>query len=154
MVTTKTSPTKPGASTEAVKQIAVLDDIRAVGPLADALELDAKSIRTVARKALTRLLPRLQASDAHLLNADQRASLHRALKSKDEEFVIAALKAYEQVGDEKALPYVERLAEGYYNFRLTERLRLSFHFQHVIDTPIDAARFRYILPGVRLQASF
>jgi carboxypeptidase family protein len=48
----------------------------------------------------------------------------------------------------------ERLAEGYYNFRLTERLRLSFHLQHVLDSESGATRFGYFLPGVRLQASF
>ena len=47
----------------------------------------------------------------------------------------------------------EKLAEGYYNFHLSERLRLSFHLQHVIDTTAPA-KFGYLLPGVRLQASF
>jgi hypothetical protein len=60
---------------------------------------------------------------------------------------------YAQTNDDNGNA-VERLAEGYYNFRLTERLRLSFHLQHVIDSPVDADRFRYLLPGVRLQASF
>ena len=32
----------------------------------------------------------------------------------------------------------EKLTEGYYNFHLTERLRLSFHLTHVLDEP-DAA---------------
>ena len=48
----------------------------------------------------------------------------------------------------------EKLAEGYYNFRLTERLRLSFHLQRVLDTEDGVSRFGYFLPGVRLQASF
>jgi hypothetical protein len=48
----------------------------------------------------------------------------------------------------------ERLTEGYYNFRLTERLRLSFTLQHVLDTPATDPKFGYLLPGVRLQASF
>lgn len=48
----------------------------------------------------------------------------------------------------------EKLAEGYYNFRLTERLRLSFHLQRVLDSESGASRFGYFLPGVRLQASF
>jgi len=48
----------------------------------------------------------------------------------------------------------EHLFEGYYNFRLTERLRLSFHLQRVLDTPVDGSKFGYFLPGVRLQASF
>jgi hypothetical protein len=47
----------------------------------------------------------------------------------------------------------ETLAEGYYNFRLTERLRLSFHLQHVLDSD-RPEKFGYLLPGVRLQAAF
>jgi len=46
----------------------------------------------------------------------------------------------------------EHLTEGYYNFRLTERLRLSFSLQHVLDRQND--KFGYLLPGIRLQASF
>ncbi len=48
----------------------------------------------------------------------------------------------------------ERLAEGYYNFQLTERLRLSFTLQHVFDTPSTESHFSYLLPGIRLQAAF
>ena len=48
-----------------------------------------------------------------------------------------------------------KVAEGYYNFRLTERLRLSFHLQHVLDSGSEeTSRFGYFLPGVRLHASF
>ena len=46
----------------------------------------------------------------------------------------------------------EHLTEGYYNFRLTERLRLSFSLQHVLDRQTD--KFGYLLPGIRLQAAF
>jgi hypothetical protein len=48
----------------------------------------------------------------------------------------------------------EHLAEGYYNFQLTERLRLSFNLTWVLDRPIDADKFAYVLPGVRFQAAF
>ena len=48
----------------------------------------------------------------------------------------------------------EDLVEGYYNFELTERLRLSFSLQHVIDKPAGDTKFGYLLPGVRLQAAF
>jgi hypothetical protein len=48
----------------------------------------------------------------------------------------------------------EHLTEGYYNLRLTERLRLSFSLQHVLDRPSDATKFGYLLPGIRLQAAF
>ena len=46
----------------------------------------------------------------------------------------------------------EKLVEGYYNLHLTERLRLAFHLQHVLDN--QSEKFGYFLPGVRLQASF
>ena len=48
----------------------------------------------------------------------------------------------------------EHLTEGYYNFELTERLRLSFTLQHVLDRPAGETKFGYLLPGVRLQAAF
>jgi hypothetical protein len=48
----------------------------------------------------------------------------------------------------------ERLTEGYYNFHLTERLRLSFHLTHVLDNADTASEFGYLLPGVRFQAAF
>ena len=48
----------------------------------------------------------------------------------------------------------ERLTEGYYNFLLTERLRLSFHLTHVLDDADTASEFGYLLPGIRFQAAF
>jgi len=50
--------------------------------------------------------------------------------------------------------YREKLFEGYYNLLLTERLRLSFNLTHVLDSPAGGEKFGYLLPGVRLQASF
>jgi hypothetical protein len=48
----------------------------------------------------------------------------------------------------------EKLVEGFYNFLLTDRLRLSFHLTHVLDRPGTDDRFGYLLPGVRFQAAF
>ena len=48
----------------------------------------------------------------------------------------------------------EKLVEGYYNFLLTEKLRLSFHLTGVLDRPEGSANFGYVFPGVRLQAAF
>ena len=48
----------------------------------------------------------------------------------------------------------EKLVEGYYNLLLTERLRLSFHVSHVTESPSGTQSYGYLLPGVRLQASF
>jgi hypothetical protein len=48
----------------------------------------------------------------------------------------------------------EKLVEGYYNFLLTEKLRLSFHLTGVLDRPETGPNFGYVFPGVRLQAAF
>ncbi len=92
--------------------LARFDDVRAIGPLAEALEFRDKTVTPIAAQALKRLLPRLQASDSPLLNAAQRACLNRALNGKDAELTIAILKAWEQVGDESAISPVKRLTEG------------------------------------------
>jgi hypothetical protein len=48
----------------------------------------------------------------------------------------------------------EKLVEGYYNLQLTERLRLSFHLQHVLQSDVESNKVGYLLPGLRLQAAF
>jgi hypothetical protein len=92
--------------------IARFDDVRAVGPLAEALEFKDKYLLPIASRALIRLLPRLQASDAAYLSRAQRACLNRALEGKDLALTMAILKAWEQVGDAGAIEQVQNLAEG------------------------------------------
>ena len=48
----------------------------------------------------------------------------------------------------------ERLAEGFYNFQISEKLRLSLHAQHVFETRAGAASVGFLVPAVRLQARF
>ena len=48
----------------------------------------------------------------------------------------------------------ERLAEGYYNFGLSEKFRLSFHLTHVLEKKPGQETLGYLVPGIRLQASF
>jgi len=48
----------------------------------------------------------------------------------------------------------EHLEEAYYNFHLAERLRLSLHLQHVTEERAGLETLGYLLPGLRLQASF
>src|SRR5437868_6420638 len=81
-------------------------------PLAEALFMDEKKEAGEAATALIGLLPHLQATDAHLLNAEQRACLRRALTGKNAGLTLALLNAYRQVGGSKDLPVVERLAAG------------------------------------------
>ena len=102
--------------TEAAKRLANTDDIRAVGPLAEALDWPDASIQRVAAQGLTRLLPRLTASDAHLLNVKQRASLYHLLKMRyagsHHLLIEATLKALQQIGDAAAVTAVERLSKA------------------------------------------
>ncbi len=94
--------------------LAKFDDVRAVGPLADALEYGDKEVRAVATDALAGLLPRLHATDAHLLDDTQRKCLHRAMLSAtaSETFVLGAIKGLRQVGDERDMPTLRRIADG------------------------------------------
>jgi hypothetical protein len=48
----------------------------------------------------------------------------------------------------------EKLVEGYYNFRISEKLRLSLSLQHLFESPIGEGSHAFLFPGVRLQASF
>jgi hypothetical protein len=96
----------------ATATLARFDDVRAVGPLAEALEFQDKHVRPYAVQSLIRLLPRLKASNASLLNVQQRACLNRALNGENTELTLAILKAWEQVGDVAAITVVDRLAKN------------------------------------------
>jgi len=89
-------------------------DVRMVGPLLDALSLAVGERRQAIVLLLTALLPQLSARDAPLLNAGQRRRLCAVLTLgealEETAFVVAILQALEQVGDEGALPSVQRLA--------------------------------------------
>lgn len=48
----------------------------------------------------------------------------------------------------------EKLLEAYYNLAMTEKLQLSFNMTYLDEKRITAETDRYIITGVRLQASF
>jgi hypothetical protein len=48
----------------------------------------------------------------------------------------------------------ERLTEGYYSFGISEKFRLSFHLTHVLEKKPDTPTVGFLVPGIRLQASF
>ena len=102
---------------KAVADCQVKIDIEAIGIVADGLCI--KDAQSFAQRMLTGFLPRLQASDAHLLNARQHHLINRVLNGRsilhDSErtaFIFAVLKSYEQIGGTEDLPTVERLAQG------------------------------------------
>jgi len=91
-------------------------DIRAIGTL-----IEGWKEHSIAKEPVIPMLYRLQASDSSLLNREHRQILNRCLGSKVRRYrnyrnnvalVHAILKAYEQVGDSEAIPFVQRLANG------------------------------------------
>lgn len=93
------------------QQLAEFEDVRTIGPLLEALELGYSKVTRVIETALLRLLPRLRASDANLLNSKQRRALARLLTTtRKTELQLAILSALEQVGDGSAVSAVKRLA--------------------------------------------
>lgn len=117
--------------TEAARALSHTDDIRAVGPLSEALDWPDASIKFTAATGLTRLLPGLNASDGNLLNAKQRASLYSMLRMRNVHshysLLEAILKALQQVGDEAAIPVVERLEKAHAYTSNQKRIKQLAH---------------------------
>lgn len=69
-------------------------------------------INTSVRDGVKQLLPKVRAEDAEFWNADQKRTLLKLLDPpyRDPELIVRVLKALEQIGDETALPAVQRLA--------------------------------------------
>jgi hypothetical protein len=97
----------------ATRELAECDDVRAVGPLAEALDKQDGATRGIAMKALQRLLPRLKESDADMLSERQLECLREAMTKKDAPALLPSLLvAVGQVGDESFLENVKSLADG------------------------------------------
>ncbi len=102
---------------EAIRTLAAIDDVRAVGPLLEALEwrdlASFTGVQSLAAQSLSRLLPRLRQEDADLLDDRQRACLYRLLRhhpSDDQtELILALLSAVAKVGDTRAVAHLERM---------------------------------------------
>jgi len=93
------------------KALAHLDDVRAVGPLAEMLEGSDRKTRRLVVDALTRLLPRVQPDQADLLDETHRARIARTLeRSSEPNFAEAAIRALDTVGDYSCADIIRRIA--------------------------------------------
>jgi len=109
-----------GAHKSAARALAKYEDIESVSPLIEALEIPDSELHFAVSESLTRMLPKMRSSDGALLTADAKRILRRQMaanprfdnRSKADQFVEAALKALEQVGDESFVATVEGLAAG------------------------------------------
>ncbi len=102
----------PNLRSNGVRRLLNFEDVRIVGPLIDALNFQDEVTQQEARQALVRLLPRLQASDAHLLNGEQRKQLRQVLFTDNKKLAVSVLKSYEHIGDGAELEAVERLLQN------------------------------------------
>lgn len=99
------------AQQEIVAQLTRHGDVRIVPALITALTWpDMERHRSTVAAALAKLLPRFKASDSPLLNDRHRAILYRWLRRADSNLHIPILRAFEQIGDEKAVGPIERIA--------------------------------------------
>jgi len=48
----------------------------------------------------------------------------------------------------------ERIVEGYYNFKISEKLRISAHLQHAFESPEGTSSYGFLVPAIRIQAKF
>ena len=149
--------------TEQFVQLAERDDIRAVGPLAEALRSWDTEIQRIAEQALIRLLPRLRSDNDMLLTLEQRKCLYRALRGKNVELSLSILSALKYMGDFEALPHVQRLASLQARTSAEHRLRDAAQYclpileerikiQHAVTTLLRASE-PFCNPETSLRAS-
>ena len=139
---------------EAIRNIDALGIPQTVGVLLEVYGANGRFILGDTRPTLTRLLPRLQATDASLLTPGQRKLLYTILSSSDRypwyksywsaDLKIAILSALEQIGDEKAVPHVAKLARTARNpqVRVAAQECLPFLQQRAEQTRIEQTLLR------------
>ena len=98
--------------------LSAIEDVRAAGPLLDALG-EGYMQDTVLLEALNRILLQFRPADAEVLTEEQRQKLSRTLErclsypgNVGLPLGIAILQTYSQIGDSRELPLVGRLAKG------------------------------------------
>jgi hypothetical protein len=98
-----------------INTLSQLDDVRAVGPLAEALSIPDVNSRVPLFRALLKLLPRLEPRDAEMLNEQQRLALRKILNAWDPEtesaIMLVLIKALTTIQDVPSLPTMEALAK-------------------------------------------
>ena len=97
---------------QAAKALSGSNDIRAVPPLIEALDKQDSATRNEAVRALKGLLPLLRANHEDMLTDHQLNILRDQINKGDKEFAPAALKAVQQIGDERFLSTVKAWADG------------------------------------------
>lgn len=87
-----------------------LDHSRVIPHLSDSLFSYKPELRRASTEALTRLLPKVKASDAAIFNSAVRNNLRLALMQRGPDLAVAILTALEQVGGEEDIAAVANMA--------------------------------------------
>jgi hypothetical protein len=97
-------------------RLARIDDVRCIGRLVELLSWPGEAVSGIAAAALTRLLPRVRATDGALLTEAQRTILYERLTlanaRRNPQLLISILRALEQIGDAPAVAHVTHLANA------------------------------------------
>lgn len=91
-----------------------LEDLRAVGPLAEAMLRVEPVVQRDVGRALKRLLPKLQPGDSGLLGRAGREALHHLLFREEEALVRAVIEALGVVGDATSIRPLLELTEAWW----------------------------------------
>ncbi|MCC6729089.1 MAG: hypothetical protein IT208_07100 [Chthonomonadales bacterium] len=104
---------------EMARRLAGWEDRRAVPELLGLLAIEQRAVRGPVVAALVRLLPELRATDAPLLTGSHHQRIAAILRARTShrrwcgtDLKLAALRALEQVGDDRAAALVTELADG------------------------------------------
>jgi hypothetical protein len=93
--------------------LARYDDKRIADVLIEAMRIGDEPTQRAAESALLRLLSAMTPVDLRLLSQDSRTFLNRRLLESDNKpLVNSILMAWEQVGSQDSIPFVERLSRG------------------------------------------
>lgn len=99
---------------ELARRLGGYTNAHVAGPLAEMLGSADRALRQAAEAALLAVLPHLTAEDAVSVSDDQRDCLYAVLRDAERHHAalkIAILHALPSIGDSRALPWVERLAD-------------------------------------------
>lgn len=137
-----------------INALSQMDDVRAVGPLAEALSLQDINSRVAVARALERLLPRLEIENADLLDSPQRAALHKLLNTgapeKESRLMLTIVNSLSRIQDTSALATMEILANRTPQ-TANERLVVEAAAESVVV--LREAKHRLETPQTLLRAS-
>ena len=101
-----------------MSELTIIEDVGVIGALCEILDSDILEFKIQAGNSLSKILPKLKASDAPLLKTKHRDVLRRQLVRRmglyDPAFYklqISILKAFEQIGGKEDLTVVENLVD-------------------------------------------